>query len=515
MKKSRVFVLLLGLGIFVSGCTNGKEETSPEKEAAITQAEEVLAEKPVIYASGTFMGLMDSEGAILMDGENERITQITALSNSTLLEYTTTTHDVFYFNIDGYQVFTENPEFRIHSKTFRKSDYGSYEDSELDKFGLLLSDGTIVKEAQEMPEGISEVVFRNSSFAYVYFRDGSYGLMNNEGTMLLEDIEDLTYLEEEGEDNPVAVLRIDGSYGVVHKKKGLLLSPEEVKQLQIKNVFPYAQRAAAIYETEEGKYGLINQEGEVIYQEDEPLLFKTISPFSEKGLALAESYGDDLIIDETGETVLEITDEQEEELSVINGFLDDDTILVAMGNFRDGNYALANEKLEVVERISGSYENIPFSLGKGLFSVKKDSGDTFPTIIDSSGKEILSKKESQEKGIYKLNKFKDSGLAVFYTEEQEAGLLNQKGEILIDAKNDSEIDIEQIQNIYEVTESASGEKNKKHYYDKDGQLFYQPKEEEQLFFSKGLIMVVKPDGETDVYDGNGYLIKTVKVKADE
>ncbi|WP_086314419.1 hypothetical protein A5821_001986 [Enterococcus sp. 7F3_DIV0205] len=512
-KKSLVVGIVLFLSIFVSGCTSKEEaEQSGNKEKLIKKAEKSIAERPIIYMSNNFMGLMDVDGTVLMDGEKERIKEIDAFSNSTLLQYTTTMHDVFYFNTDSYQIFPENPELRIHNRTFENSKYGRYEDPKLKKYGLILSDGTLVKEAKDMPDNISEFIFRNDNFAYVHFKDDTEGLMNNEGKMLLKGIESFDYLEKEGIETALAVVKIDGGYGVVHDKKGLIFSPEEAKKMEITEIFPYEQRSAAIYKTEEGKYGLINQEGKVIYEEKEPLLFKHISSFSEKGLALATSYGDDLVINEAGEVVTVVADETEEGVSVVDGFLKDDTILVRIGKLHDEKYGLMSEKFEVVKKFPDSYERAPFYLGNGLFSIQKLGEDSFPAIINSSGKKVFSETESQTKEIYTFRKFTDSGLSIFNTKNHDQGLVNQKGKILIEANDGSEIEIEKMQNIYQVSKSLPGKMPTKYYYDKDGELFYQLKENEQIFLSKGLIMLVKPDGKTSIHDENGYLIKTVEVK---
>ncbi|MGX7149927.1 WG repeat-containing protein [Enterococcus ureasiticus] len=512
-KKSWVLGIFLLLSVFVSGCTNKEEaEQSENKEKLIKKAEKSIVERPIIYTSNNFMGLMDAEGTILMDGEKERVKELDAFSNSTLLEYTTTRYDVFYFNTDSYQIFPENPKFRIQNRTFENSKYGQYEDTDLNKFGLILNDGTLVKEAKDMPDSIKGFSFRNANFAHVHFKDDTEGLMNNEGKMLLKGIESFDYQEEEGVDTALAVVKIDGGYGIVHDKKGLIFSPEEAKKMGITEIFPYAQRSAAIYKTEEDKYGLINQQGKVIYEDEEPLLFKHISSFSEKGLALAISYGDDLVINEAGEVVTVVADEVDDDVSIVNGFLQDDTILVRIGKLHDEKYGLMNEKFELVEKFSGSYENSPFYLGNGLFSIQKLGEDAFPAIITSSGKKIFSETQSQTKKIYTFSKFTDSGLSIFRTKDHNEGLLNKKGKILIEATARSDIEIEKIQNIYQVTRNSSGGKYKKYYYDKDGQLFYQTKENEQIFLSKGLIMIVKPGGITAVYDENGYLIKTVKAK---
>ncbi|MGG5342059.1 hypothetical protein [Enterococcus sp. AZ192] len=515
-KKGLVIGIVLFLSIFVSGCTNEEEAEQPtNKEKLIKKAEKSIAERPIIYMSNNFMGLMDADGAILMDGEKERIKEIDAFSNSTLLQYTTTMHDVFYFNTESYQIFPENPELRIHNRTFENSKYGRYEDPNLKKYGLILSDGTLVKEAKDMPDDISEFIFRNDNFAHVHFKDDTEGLMNNEGKVLLKGIESFDYLEEEGIDTALAVVKIDGDYGVVHDKKGLIFSPEEAKKMEITEIFPYEQRSAAIYKTEEGKYGLINQEGKVIYEDEEPLLFKHISSFSEKGLALATSYGDDLVINETGEVVTEVADEAEEGISVVDGFLKDDTILVRIGKLHDEKYGLMNEKFEVIKKFPDSYERAPFYLGKGLFSIQRLGEDAFPAIINSSGKKVFSETESQAKEIYTFSKFTDSGLSIFNTKNHDQGLVNQKGKILIEANNGSEIEIEKMQNVYQVSKSLPSKMPTKYYYDKDGELFYQLKENEQLFLSKGLIMIVKPDGKTSVYDENGYLIETIEVKKEK
>ncbi|MCA5012073.1 MULTISPECIES: hypothetical protein [unclassified Enterococcus] len=515
-KKGLVIGIVLFLGIFVSGCTNEEEaEQSTNKEKLIKKAEKSIAERPIIYMSNNFMGLMDADGAILMDGEKERIKEIDAFSNSTLLQYTTTMHDVFYFNTESYQIFPENPELRIHNRTFENSKYGRYEDPKLKKYGLILSDGTLVKEAKDMPDDISEFIFRNDNFADVHFKDDTEGLMNNEGKMLLKGIESFDYLEEEGIDTALAVVKIDGGYGVVHDKKGLIFSPEEAKKMEITEIFPYGQRSVAIYKTEEGKYGLINQEGKVIYKDEEPLLFEHISSFSEKGLALATSYGDDLVINEAGEVVTEVADEAEEGISVVDGFLKDDTILVRIGKLHDEKYGLMNEKFEVVKKFPDSYERPPFYLGNGLFSTQRLGENAFPAIINSSGKKVFSETESQTKEIYTFSKFTDSGLSIFNTKNHDQGLVNQKGKILIEASNGSEIEIEKKQNVYQVSKSLPSKMSTKYYYDKDGELFYQLKENEQLFLSKGLIMIVKPDGKTSVHDENGYLIKTIEVKKEK
>lgn len=515
-KKSLVVGIVLFLSIFVSGCTSKEEaEQSENKEKLIKKAEKSIAKRPIIYMSNNFMGLMDVDGTVLMDGKKERIKEIDAFSNSTLLQYTTTMHDVFYFNTDSYQIFPENPEFRIHNSTFENSKYGRYEDTNLNKLGLILNDGTLVKEAKDMPDGISEFIFRNDSFAHVHFKDGTEGLMNNEGKLLLKDIESFDYLEEEGTDSMLAVVKIDGDYGIVHEEKGLIFSPEEVKKLEITEIFPYVQRSAAIYKTEEGKYGLINQEGKVIYEAEEPLLFKHISSFSEKGLALATSYGDDLVINEAGEVVTKVADEAEEGISVVDGFLKDDTILVRIGKLHDEKYGLTNEKFEVIKKFPDSYERAPFYLGKGLFSIQRLGEEAFPAIINSSGKKIFSETESQTNEIYTFSEFTDSGLSIFDTKNHDQGLVNQKGKILIEASDSSEIEIEKKQNIYQVSKSLPGKMPTKYYYDKDGELFYQLKENEQIFLSKGLIMIVKPNGKTSVHDENGYLIKTIEAKTDK
>ncbi|MBP2098912.1 WG repeat-containing protein [Enterococcus rivorum] len=411
MKKKSLFVgIALFLSIFVSGCANKEEvEQSENKEKMIKKAEKSIAERPIIYMSNNFMGLMDTKGTILMDGEKERIKEIDAFSNSTLLEYTTTMHDVFYFNTDSYQIFPENPELRIHNRSFENSKYGRYKDDNLNKFGLILNDGTLVKEAKDMPDGISEFIFRNDSFAHVYFKGNTEGLMNNEGKMLLKDIENFDYLEEEGINTSLAVVKIDGNYGVVHDKKGLIFSPEEAKKMEITEIFPYEQRSAAIYKTEEGEYGLIDQQGKVVYEAEEPLLFQYISSFSEKGFALAQSYGDDLVINEAGEVVTVVSEEVEAGVSVFHGFLKDDTILVRIGKLHDEKYGLMNEKFEVVKEFPDSYERTPFYLGNGLFSIQRLGEDAFPAIINSSGKKLFSEKESQTKEIYDFSKFTDSG----------------------------------------------------------------------------------------------------------
>lgn len=260
--------------------------------------------------------------------------------------------------------------------------------------------------------------------------------------------------------------------------------------MEVTEIFPYAQRSAAIYKTEEGKYGLIDQEGDVIYEEEEPLLFNSISSFSEKGLALARSYGDDLIINEAGEVVFVVADEVEEDISVVDGFLKDNTILVRIGKLHDGKYGLMNEKFELIETFSGSYYRSPFYLGNGLFSVQGQGEDAFPAIINSSEKKIFSETESQTKDIYMFSEFTDSGLSIFRTKNHDEGLVNQKGKILMEAIEGSEIEIEKMQNIYQVSKSLPSKMPTKYYYDKDGELFYQKKEDEQIFLSKGLIMIV-------------------------
>lgn len=517
MKKKRWGLgMMLLLSLFVSGCANKEEaEQAANKEKLIKKAEKAIAERPIIYMSNNFMGLMDTTGTILMDGEKERVKEIEAFSNSTLLQYTTTMHEVFYFNTDSYQIFPENPELRIPNWTFKNSKYGRYEDPNLKKYGLILNDGTVVKEAKDMPDGIRDFSFSNASFAHVRFKDGTSGLMNNEGNLLLKETEDLSYLEKEGEEGELAVIRIEGSYGIVHEKKGLIFSPEEAKKLEITEIFPYAQRATAIYKTKEEKYGLINQEGKVVYEDEEPVLFKYISPFSEKGLALAKSYGDDLVINEAGEVVTVVADQRKEEARIVDGFLKENTILVRLGNVREEQYALMNEKFEVVKKFSSDYKASPIYLGNGLFSIREVGADSFPTVINSSGKEIFSKTESQTKEIHHFGKFTDSGLSIFSTKNYDQGLVNQKGKILIEARKGSEIEIEQMQNSYQVSKSLPGKKPTKYYYDKDGQLFYQSKEDEQIFLSKGLIMIVKPNGKTVVHDENGYLIKTIEAKIDK
>ncbi|OJG66838.1 hypothetical protein RV09_GL003307 [Enterococcus moraviensis] len=515
-KKGYVLGLVILLSIFVSGCTSKEEaEQSADKEKRIKKAEKSLAERPIVYMSNNFMGLMDDKGTILMDGEKGLVKEINAFANSTLMEYTTTMSDVLYVNTDSYQIFPENPEFRIPNWAFKNSKYGSYNDPELNKFGIVLNDGTLVKEAKDMPDGISELIFRNARFAHVHFKGDTEGLMNNEGKMLLKGIESFDYLEEEGIDSTVAVVKIDGSYGIVHEKKGLIFSPDEAKKLEITEIFPYAQRSAAIYKTEEGKYGLIDQEGDVIYEEEEPLLFNSISSFSEKGLALARSYGDDLIINEAGEVVSVVADEVEEDISAVDGFLKDNTILVRIGNLHEGKYGLMNEKFELVETFSGKYYRSPFYLGNGLFSVQGQGEDAFPAIINSSEKKIFSETESQTKDIYMFSEFTDSGLSIFRTKNHDEGLVNQKGKILMEAIEGSEIEIEKMQNIYQVSKSLPRKMPTKYYYDKDGELFYQKKEDEQIFLSKGLIMIVKPNGKTVVHDENGYLIKTIEAKTDK
>ena len=106
-------------------------------------------------------------------------------------------------------------------------------------------------------------------------------------------------------------------------------------------------------------------------------------------------------------------------------------------------------------------------------------------------------------------------MSIFNTKNHDQGLVNQKGKILIEASNGSEIEIEKKQNVYQVSKSLPSKMSTKYYYDKDGELFYQLKENEQLFLSKGLIMIVKPDGKTSVHDENGYLIKTIEVKKEK
>ncbi|MGC6768434.1 hypothetical protein [Enterococcus sp. LJL51] len=508
--------ICLAVGIYLEQEHRLEQEPDMGFSTEIRQSDKTLENETLIYSAKGYMGLMDENGKILLNGVEEKITEIESIPNSKLFACQDENYKSFYY-ISGTNERLEG-DYSISKSAFSKGEYGAYRDTAINRLGIIKNNGEIIKAARDMKfEQVKSIYFETSYLATIHFTDGKSAVLNYKGELLTERFEDL-YINSS--DNPKvkgAIVQINDEEGILHCEKGWTLTPVNAREKKIEDIYSYRDNTVAKYYTTDNQNGLIDENGEIIKTEDgSPLLFQSIGTFSSAGIATARSeFGEELIIDKTGKILMTGEEIEENELGSIYDFDKDG---YALSYYRDKefnrSYVLIDENLKKAAVLDSDMDDYTY-LGFGLLSAREvGNGSKSYALVNIDGDILLSQEEAEKRKIHGITRFENSNFATIYNKAYDNGLIDKNGKVLYTIKKDRSITLEKILNSWRVTlykEGINGT-NKKLYTNKDGECFYEENEDQPIFIGKDILMIVNSVGITEVFDQDGYLIDKIAVK---
>lgn len=479
----------------------------------IKKSERNIENKLIIYSANGYMGLMNKEGKAILDGEKEKIREVTSIANSPLFECKTKDYDTFYYHNEQGKLWDYN-QIRLSISAFEKYDYAIYGDVVLNKMGIIHKSGNITVPAEEMQysKDIESIYFSGNYFAKMVYSDGKVGIMNYKGEILIEKQSELSIMASVSPRNKIAVIsRGEKDKALLHAEKGWILTFDEVSR-KIKYIWYDENKEFFTFTTKDGLDGIFNGEGEIAQTASgEELYYSSIDTFNSNGLAHAETVEwKSVIIDQTGKMVVTTEELKEKNIDELMNLYSDGTMLATLKEngelsrvFIDEKMAIISQKKELIE--VGEY------VGFHLFRLERGN---YSLLTSVDGTEIINLQEAKKADIFAFNEFMSCGIINFNNKDDTGeGLLDKEGNILYPIKKGRNFWIQEVKNTFKINILEEDYNKEEYFYvNKDGAQFYRKSVDGIFYVGEDLMMVVTKNGKTKVFDENGYLINQITLK---